>query len=111
MDLLKELNYQGKEVRVVEYQGNPYFVGKDVSEVLGYSNTRKALIDRIDSDEKIDGVTIRDSIGTEQNPILINESGLYSLVFSSRLESAKKFRKWVTKEVLPDIRKYGIYVN
>lgn len=111
MDLLKELNYQGKEVRVVEYQGNPYFVGKDVAKVLGYSNTRKALIDHVDSDEKIDGVTIRDSIGREQNPILINESGLYSLVFSSRLESAKKFRKWVTKEVLPDIRKYGIYVN
>lgn len=62
MDLLKELNYQGKEVRVVEYQGNPYFVGKDVAEVLGYSNTRKALIDHVDSDEKIDGVTIRDSI-------------------------------------------------
>ncbi|WBF81950.1 hypothetical protein [Staphylococcus virus vB_SurM-PSU6] len=84
MDLLKELNYQGKEVRVVEYQGNPYFVGKDVAEVLGYSNTRKALIDHVDLDEKIDGVTIRDSIGREQKPILINESGLYSLVFSSQ---------------------------
>ena len=111
MDLLKELNYQGKEVRVIENKGKTYFVGKDVAEVLGYSNYRDALKRHVDLDEKIDGVVIHDSIGREQKPVLIDESGLYSLIFSSKLDSAKKFRKWVTKEVLPDIRKYGIYMN
>ena len=111
MELLKELNYQGKEVRILELEGKPYFVGKDVAELLGYSNTRKALSDHVDEEDKKDGVTIRDSIGREQKPVLIDESGIYSLIFSSKLESAKKFKRWVFKEVLPDIRKYGMYIN
>lgn len=98
-------------VRTATINGEPYFVGKDVAEILGYSNTRKALLDHVDEDDKTDGVTIRDSIGREQTPVLINESGLYSLILSSRLPAAKKFKRWVTAEVLPDIRKHGIYAT
>ncbi len=98
------------KVRTVEVAGKPYLVGKDVAEALGYSNTRKALADHVDEDDKTDGVTIRDSIGREQNPVLINESGLYSLIMSSKLESAKRFKHWVTSEVLPSIRKSGGYI-
>jgi anti-repressor protein len=87
----------------------PWFVGKDVAEILGYSNTRKAVADHVDNEDKTDGVTIYDSIGREQNPVCINESGLYSLILSSKLPSAKKFKKWVTSEVLPAIRKHGVY--
>lgn len=79
--------------------------------VLGYSNPRKALSDHVDEDDKTDGVTIRDSMGRNQNPILINESGLYALIFGSRLESAKRFKHWVTNEVLPSIRKHGAYMT
>ena len=72
-------------VRTVEIDGEPWFVGKDVAEALGYSNTRKALADHVDGEDKTDGVTIRDSIGREQKPVIINESGLYSLILSSKL--------------------------
>lgn len=95
------------KVRGATINGEPYFVGKDVAEILGYTNPRKAIIDHVDEDDKTDGVTIRDSIGREQNPVLINESGLYSLILSSKLPSARKFKRWVTSEVLPQIRKTG----
>ncbi len=97
------------EIRTVVVNGEPWFVGKDVAEILGYSNTRKALADHVDVEDKTDGVTIRDSIGREQNPVCINESGLYALIFGSKLESAKRFKHWVTSEVLPEIRKNGSY--
>ena len=96
-------------IRTVTIEREHWFVGKDVAEILGYSNTRKALADHVDEEDKIDGVTIRDSIGREQNPICINESGLYSLILSSKLPTAKKFKRWVTSEVLPSIRKHGVY--
>lgn len=89
--------------------GEPWFVGKDVAEILGYSNSRKAIGDHVDDEDKTDGVTIRDSIGRVQNPIIINESGLYSLILSSKLPTAKQFKRWVTSEVLPAIRKTGGY--
>lgn len=89
----------------------PYFVGKDVAEILGYSNPRKAMADHVEDEDKTDGVTIRDSIGREQSPILINESGLYSLILRSQLPTAKKFKRWVTSEVLPAIRKSGAYLT
>ena len=89
----------------------PYFVGKDVAEILGYSNPRKAMADHVEDEDKTDGVTIRDSIGREQSPILINESGLYSLILRSQLSTAKKFKRWVTSEVLPAIRKSGAYLT
>lgn len=99
------------EIRTVEVNGEPWLVGKDVALALGYANPRKALDDHVDLEDKLqgDGVTIRDSMGREQHPTLINESGLYSLVLSSKLPGAKKFRRWVTSEVLPSIRKTGGY--
>lgn len=93
-------NTEFGSVRTIEVNNEPYFVGKDVAEILGYSNPRKAIIDHVDEEDKTDGVTIRDSIGREQNPICINESGLYSLILSSKLPTAKKFKHWVTSEVL-----------
>lgn len=99
------------EIRAVTIDGEPWFVGKDVAEILGYSNTRKAIADHVDNEDKTDGVTIRDSMGREQFPVLINESGLYALIFSSKLESAKRFKHWVTSEILPSIRTHGIYAT
>lgn len=98
-------------VRTLMINDAPYFVGKDVAEILGYANPRKAIIDHVDEEDKMDGVTIRDSIGREQNPVLINESGLYSLILSSKMPNAKKFKHWVTAEVLPSIRKHGAYMT
>lgn len=96
-------------VRTMVIDGEPYFVGKDVAEILGYANTRDALAKRVDEEDKTDGVAIRDSIGREQKPVFINESGLYSLILSSKLPTAKEFKRWVTAEVLPSIRKTGSY--
>lgn len=104
-------NEQFGEMRTVTIGEEIWFVGKDVAEILGYTNSRKALIDHVDDEDKKDGVTIRDAIGREQTPIFINESGLYSLVLSSKLPSAKEFKRWVTSEVLPSIRKHGAYMS
>ena len=99
------------EVRTATIDGEPWLIGKDVAEALGYSNPRKALIDHVAAEDKIvDGVTIRDSMGREQKPTLINESGLYSLILSSKLPSAKEFKRWVTSTILPAIRKTGGYI-
>ncbi len=95
-------------VRTVCIDGEPWLVGKDVAEILGYSNPRKALIDHVDADDK--GVTKCDTLGGTQNLTVINESGFYSLVLSSKMPNAKKFKHWVTAEVLPTIRKTGGYV-
>lgn len=103
--------FEGNEVRTLKIDDEPYFVGKDVANILGYSNTRKALQDHVDLEDKKDGVTIRDSIGRNQKPTVINESGLYSLILSSKMPNAKKFKHWVTSEVLPAIRKHGAYMT
>lgn len=95
-------------VRTVCIDGEPWLVGKDVAAILGYSNPRKALIDHVDADDK--GVTKCDTLGGAQNLTVINESGFYSLVLSSKMPNAKKFKRWVTAEVLPTIRKTGGYV-
>lgn len=97
------------KVRVVEINGEPWLVGKDVAEVLGYKNPRKALLDHVDVEDK--GVTKCDTLGGSQEMTVINESGLYSLVLRSKLPVAKKFKRWVTSEVLPSIRKYGMYAT
>ena len=95
-------NEQFGEVRTMTNEnGETFFVGKDVAKALGYSNTRKALQDHVDDEDREDGVTIRDSIGRNQKAIIINESGLYSLILSSKLEQARLFKRWVTSEVLP----------
>lgn len=98
------------DIRTIKDADAIYFVGKDVAEVLGYTNTRKALADHVDPEDKKDGVTIRDSIGRDQTPVVINESGLYSLVLSSKLPSAKRFKRWITSEVLPALRRQGGYM-
>ena len=95
-------------VRTMTINGEPYFVGKDVADILGYSNSRKALIDHVDEEDK-NTVTIRDGIPGNPNQVVINESGLYSLILSSKLPTAKRFKRWVTSEVLPSIRKHGVY--
>lgn len=95
------------EIRTVEINGEPWLVGKDVAQALGYSNTKDALARHVDSEDKR-GSRIPTPSG-EQEMTIINESGLYSLVLSSKLPSAKKFRRWVTAEVLPSIRKTGGY--
>lgn len=104
-------NKEFGEVRTVVIDSEPWFVGKDVAEALGYSNSRKAIQDHVDDEDKRDGVTIRDAIGREQNPIVVNESGLYSLVLSSKLQTAKKFKRWITSEVIPSVRKNGGYIS
>ena len=96
-------------VRTTTIGGQPYFVGKDVADILGYSNSRKALIDHIDDEDK--GVTKCDTLGGKQDLIIVNESGLYSLILSSKMPNAKKFKRWVTNEVLPAIRKHGLYAT
>ncbi len=109
MNELQIFKYQNSEVRTVSIDGEPWFVGKDVAEVLGYSNTRKAIQDHVDNEDK--GVTICDTLGGKQELTIINESGLYSLIMSSKLPSAKEFKRWVTSEVLPSIRKHGAYMT
>lgn len=104
-------NREFGEIRTVVINAEPWFVGKDIAEVLGYSNSRKAILDHVDDEDKIDGVTIRDSIGRDQAAVVINESGLYALIFGSKMASAKRFKHWVTSEVLPQIRKNGSYEN
>lgn len=97
------------ELRTVEIDGEPWFVGKDVAEALGYSNARKAVLVHVDAEDK--GVTKWDTLGGTQQMTIINESGLYSLILSSKLPSAKEFKHWVTAEVLPSIRKNGAYIR
>ena len=104
-------NEEFGNVRSLVIDNEPWFVGKDVAEALGYKNVRDSLARHIDSDDKTDGGVIHDSMGREQKPIIINESGLYSLILSSKLESAKKFKHWVTSEVLPTLRKTGSYAK
>ena len=100
-------NAEFGSVRTLAINGEPYFVGRDVAEILGYSNTRDALAKRVDAEDK--GVAKCDTLGGTQELVVINESGLYSLILSSKLPNAKRFKHWVTSEVLPSIRKHGVY--
>lgn len=103
-------NEQFGQIRTLVKDGEPWFVGKDVAEALGYSNTRDALDRHVDDSDKN---TVANPDGKRGNPnmTIINESGLYSLILSSKLETAKAFKRWVTSEVLPSIRKTGEYVS
>ena len=102
-------NFNGQQVRTVTINDEPYFVGKDVATILGYSNTRDALSHHVDDEDK--GVAKLDTLGGRQNQTIINESGLYSLILSSKMPQAKEFKHWVTSEVLPAIRKHGAYMT
>lgn len=97
------------ELRTVEIDGEPWFVGKDVAAALGYTNSRDAIATHVFADDK--GVESIDTLGGRQKMTIINESGLYALVFGSRLKIAKEFKHWVTSEVLPSIRKNGAYIR
>ena len=97
------------QIRTVNIDGEPWFVGKDVAQVLGYKNPQEAVRTHIDADDK--GVSEILTPGGRQNLPIINESGLYSLILSSKLPSAKKFKHWVTSEVLPSIRRTGMFVG
>lgn len=102
-------NAEFGKVRAVEIDGEPWLVGKDVAEALGYQNPSKALADHIDEEDKLNNESLS-SLG-QRGGWLINESGLYSLVLSSKLPSAKKFRRWVTSEILPSVRRHGAYMT
>lgn len=102
-------NEEFGSVRTMEIDGEPWFVGKDIAVILGYSNPRDAISKRVDDEDK--GVAKCDTLGGTQELTVINESGLYSLILSSKLSKAKEFKRWVTSEILPTIRKTGGYIS
>lgn len=109
MNELQNFTFDGSTVRAVMVKNEPYFVGKDVAEILGYARPTKAVMDHVDPEDKT-GYQIGTS-GQIRNMVVINESGVYSLIFSSELPTAKRFKRWVTSEVLPAIRKHGMYAT
>ncbi|GBY14562.1 TPA: BRO family protein [Staphylococcus aureus] len=107
MQALQTFNFKELPVRTLEVDGEPYFIGKDVADILGYANGRDALSKHVDAEDKLTSQIA--TAGQNRNVTIINESGLYSLIFSSKLENAKRFKRWVTSEVLPTLRKTGAY--
>lgn len=110
MNELQLFNFENNQVRTLLINDEPWFVGKDVAEILGYSKARNAIATHVDDDDK-KGAPIQGDLGGTQEMTVINESGVYALVFGSKLPSAKKFKHWVTSEVLPQIRKTGSYAS
>lgn len=110
---IQTFNFENQQVRTIEIENEPYFVGKDVATILGYSNTKDAIATHVDEEDR--SVIQRSENTTLEIPnrglTVINESGLYSLILSSKLPNAKKFKRWVTSEVLPAIRKHGGYLT
>lgn len=106
---LQLFDFNGQQVRTVIIDKDPYFVGKDIATILGYKNTKDALLKHVDDEDKL-GSQIATS-GQNRKMTVINESGLYSLILSSKLPTAKQFKHWVTSEVLPAIRKHGVYMT
>lgn len=98
-------------VRTMEIEGEPYFVGKDVATVLGYAKPENAIATHVDEDDKTTTLIQGTGSNYKSNAVIINESGLYSLILSSKLPNAKKFKHWVTSEVLPTIRRHGAYMT
>jgi anti-repressor protein len=108
MNEVQLFNFENHEVRSLLINSEPWFVGKDVAEVLGYAKPLNAIAQHVDKDDSLkQGLT--DSLGRQQKTIFVNESGLYALIFGSKLESVQKFKRWVTSEVLPALRKTGQY--
>ena len=103
-------NMEFGKLTVMEKDGEFFFIGKEVAEKLGYARGRKAVLDHVDAEDR-DEVPFQDAIGRMQKTSIINESGLYSLILSSKLPQAKDFKRWVTTEVLPSIRKNGGYIK
>ena len=102
-------NFHGQEVRTVMFDDEPWFVGKAIAEILGYVNSRDALAKHVDEDDKLTSQIA--TAGQMRNQTVINESGLYSLILSSKLPQAREFKRWVTSEVLPAIRKQGGFIR
>ena len=102
-------SFKGQQVRTVTIDGEPYFVGKDVAEILGYANNRDALVKHVDDEDKQTSQIA--TAGQKRSMTVINESGLYSLILGSKLPQAHDFKHWVTSEVLPTIRKHGAYMT
>lgn len=109
MNKLQLFKFEGNEVRTLKIDDEPYFVGKDVAKILGYKNTKDALAKHVDVEDKL-GSQIATS-GQRREMTIINESGLYSLILSSKMPNARKFKHWVTSKVLPAIRKHGAYMT
>lgn len=107
MNEIQTFDFDGSGIRTLTIDEGPYFVGKDVAQVLGYSNPRDAIAKHVDAEDK--GVAKCDTLGGQQNQTVINESGLYSLILGSKLPEAKRFKRWVTSEVLPSLRRNGMY--
>lgn len=107
---IQVFSFEDSKVRTVLINGEPWFVGKDVAEILGYKKARNAISTHVDEEDKKDA-PIQGPLGGEQQMTIINESGLYSLILSSKLPTAKAFKRWVTSEVLPAIRKHGAYMT
>lgn len=107
MNEVQTFDFDGSGIRTLTIDEEPYFVGKDVAQVLGYSNPRDAIAKHVDAEDK--GVAKCDTLGGQQNQTVINESGLYSLILGSKLPEAKRFKRWVTSEVLPSLRRNGMY--
>lgn len=109
MNNLQEFNFKGNNVRTVQIDNAPYFVGNDITNTLKYKNGRKAISDHVDVEDVREERIVTPS-GIQKMKV-INESGLYSLILSSKLPAAKEFKRWVTSEVLPTIRKHGAYLT
>lgn len=109
MNNLQLFNFENNQLRTLLINNDPWFLGKDVADILEYTNTAKAIRDHVDEEDKLTERIVLS--GQNREVIFINESGLYSLVLSSKLPSAKKFKRWVTSEVLPQIRKTGSYAT
>lgn len=110
MNKLQLFNFENQQVRTLKINDEPYFVGKDVAEILGYKKARNAIAQHVDDEDKKEA-PIQGTLGGTQSMTIINESGLYSLILSSKMPNAKKFKHWVTSEVLPTIRKHGAYMT
>lgn len=109
MNEIQNFVFDGSQIRTLAINDEPYFVGKDVAEILGYSNPQKAIRNHVDEEDR--GVTKMGTPGGIQDLTIINESGLYSLILGSKMPDAKRFKRWVTSEVLPQIRKHGMYAT
>lgn len=109
MNELKNFSFEGQQIRTLSIEGEPYFVGKDVADILGYQNGSRDINRHVDAEDKLR--TQIEYAGQKREVTVINESGLYSLIFGSKLPTAKKFKRWVTSEVLPTIRKHGAYMT
>ncbi|WP_305150980.1 BRO family protein [uncultured Dubosiella sp.] len=109
MNEIQNFTFDGATIQTLVINDEPYFIGKGVAEVLGYANTQKAIRDHVDAEDKLTERIVLS--GQNRDVIVINESGLYSLILSSKLPEAKRFKRWVTSEVLPTIRKHGAYAT